>query len=89
MSDPEILTSENATHMLLCRHQIGRNGYDYYMLCHVLKSKSKKTKVVVFGNRARRENCHRIRYVDKSRIFKRVRQRRPHTMNKTRDRSER
>jgi len=70
MNDPEILTSDNATHKLLCRHQIGRNGYDYYMPCHVLKSKSKKIKIVVFGNRAMRSNRHRIRYVDKSRIFK-------------------
>ncbi len=56
----------DATHKLKCRHQIGRNGYNYTMPCIPIgKTKSRKTKVVVFGDRARNHNnAHKkIRYV--------------------------
>ncbi len=57
---------KDATHLLKCRHQIARNGYNYTMPCIVIgKTKSRKTKVVVFGDRARNHNnAHKkIRYV--------------------------
>lgn len=66
-------TYSNSTHLLKCRHQIGRNGFDYRMRCHVLgRTKSGKLKVLVFGNRYWKNYDHlkRIRYVDGYRVVK-------------------
>ena len=55
-----------ATHLLKCRHQICRNGYNYYMKCIPLgRTKSRMMRVVVFGDRAHKNTEHRkrIRYV--------------------------
>lgn len=60
-------TIDDATHLLECRHAIGKNGYDYYMKCLVLgTTKSNKTKILVFGNRYWKgaEHTKRIRYVE-------------------------
>ena len=57
---------KDETHYLRCRHAIGRNGFDYYMPCVVLKiMPDRRRKVLVFGDRywkARREK-QSIRYV--------------------------
>jgi len=57
---------EQSTHYLKCRHQIGRNGFDYLMKCIVIgKTKSRKIKIIVFGNRYWKGYKHikRIRYI--------------------------
>jgi hypothetical protein len=52
MAEIEKYDVSQATHRLSCRHQIGRNGFDYTMPCIVLgKTKSRKLKIVVFGER--------------------------------------
>lgn len=59
------------THLLKCRHQIGRNGFDYYMPCNILKTtKSGKIKIEVYGERwlIYKKNKKQIRYVDKWRL---------------------
>lgn len=63
----ENLTAANATHLLACKHQIGRSPVTHYgMRCHVLgATKSRKLKLLVFGNRYwdGYEHRSRIRYV--------------------------
>ena len=64
-----------ATHWLKCRHQIGRNGYNYQMPCVVLhKTKAGKFKIIVFGRRMwlNTEHRKRIRYVYKHKLVKKV-----------------
>jgi hypothetical protein len=67
-------TVDQATHLLRCRHQIGRNGFDYTMPCIILgKTKIGKTKVLVFGERywKYKEHIKSIRYVWSYRLIKR------------------
>lgn len=56
-----------ATHRLRCCHKVGRGpGYNYTMPCIVLgRTKSGKTKIVVFGDRywKGKDRRKRIRYV--------------------------
>lgn len=62
-----------ATHKLQCRHQVCLHGFDYTMPCIVLgKTKSGRTKIVVFGERywKYREHIKRIRYVRDFQILK-------------------
>ena len=65
---------DGATHKLRCRHQIGRNGFDYFMPCIPLsKTKSGKIKILVFGERywKYKEYLKSIRYVWAYRIIPR------------------
>lgn len=62
-----------ATHKLKCRHQIGRNGFNYTMPCLILgKTKTRRLKLVVFGDRywKHKEHIKRIRYVTPLRVTK-------------------
>ena len=71
MSTHANLTAVNATHLLQCRHQIGRNGHDYEMRCHVLgQTKSGKVKILVIGERDWKDknDIKKIRYVDSFRL---------------------
>ena len=55
-----------ATHLLKCRHQIGRNGHDYVMSCIIIGiTKSRMRRIVVFGERGwvGRNHKKRVRYV--------------------------
>lgn len=61
----------DATHLLKCRHCIGRSCKEYFMACIPLgKAKNGKLKVLVFGDRnwAGRNDRKRIRYVDEWRV---------------------
>ena len=61
-----------ATHRLRCRHQICRHGFDYTMPCIVLgKTKSRKLKIVVFGERywKNKEHIKSVRYVSPLEVF--------------------
>lgn len=65
------LTSQNATHLLWCRHAIGQSGKDYQMRCHIVKTKPDgRLKLRVYGDRNWKNTEHvvRIRYVDSSRV---------------------
>lgn len=56
----------DATHLLKCRHQIGRNGFNYTMPCLILDTtESGNIKVVVFGERYWKYKYHikKIRYL--------------------------
>jgi hypothetical protein len=66
----KLATIESCTHNLLCRHAIGRNGYDYHMKCIILKEMPNKLKILVFGDRnwKRGKDKKRIRYIDKYRL---------------------
>ena len=73
-SSNDLLSFENATHKLMCRHVIGPNGRTYYMRCHVLKTMSDgRLKLLVHGDRYWRErrDVMRVRYVEPHRVFKR------------------
>ena len=64
---------EGATHHLMCRHAIGKNGYWYLMYCRPIKIMSDgRMKVLVFGDRLHSSEADqsktRIRYVDAHRI---------------------
>jgi hypothetical protein len=64
-------TRKDATHALLCRHQICRNGWDYEMACLILGiTKSGKYKILVFGDRYWGGNSKRIRYVPEYRLVR-------------------
>ena len=70
-------TIDQATHNLSCRHQIGRNGYDYTMPCVVIGKPSPATrKIIVFGERcwAHREHIKHIRYVNVYKLRERKKQ---------------
>lgn len=56
---------EDATHLLKCRHQQGRNGFNYTMPCIIIgRTKSRKVKIVVFGERWDKQGYKkRVRYV--------------------------
>ena len=59
------------THYIECRHQIGRNGYDYTMRCALLgMTKSGNAKILLFGERAWKNfaNKRSIRYIAFSRL---------------------
>jgi hypothetical protein len=60
-------SAKNATHLLICKHNIGRNGYQYEMPCHVLSGRlpSGKVKVRVWGSRnwIGYDHVSRVRYV--------------------------
>ncbi len=63
---------EDATHLLRCRHCIGRSCKDYFMACiPIVKTKSGKLKILIFGDRnwAVRDNNKRIRYVEEWGVF--------------------
>ena len=64
------LSYENATHLLQCRHCIGRNREEYAMHCHILKDMGNRFKVLVFGERnwQNREHIEHVRYVYKYRV---------------------
>lgn len=67
------LTAENATHLLLCRHAVGRNGKDYVMRCHVLKTMPDgRLKLRVYGERYWKDTEHKVsvRYVEPWRVIK-------------------
>ena len=62
----------DCTHLLACRHCIGRSCRDYYMNCIVLgETKNGKMKIIVFGERNWRgkEHIKRIKYVDKWKLY--------------------
>lgn len=63
---------KDATHKFMCRHAIGRNGFNYWMYCIPLgkTTKSGKVKCLVFGDRNWKDTDHikRIRYIDKHRL---------------------
>ncbi len=61
------------THMLTCRHAIGRSGNVYYMECRLLKkTKSGRAKIVLFGERNWKDKKKKrsIRYVEFHRLTK-------------------
>ena len=69
-----LLSFENATHELKCRHAIGANGKVYYMQCHVLKTlPNKRLKIQVYGDRYWKGAHHivKTRYVEACRVFER------------------
>ena len=73
MKDLSEYDVSHATHVLKCRHQIGRNGYNYTMPCIILgRTKSRLLKIVVFGerNRAHSEQIKKLRYMPPWRITK-------------------
>ena len=64
--------SKDSTHLLMCRHAIGKHGRDYEMPCIILKTtKNGKLKLLVFGERNWKRNQEKksIRYVDFKRIM--------------------
>jgi hypothetical protein len=68
------LLSTDATHLLECRHCIGKNCKDYYMLCKPLKTMPDgRLKLVVFGERhwKNKEHIKSIRYVAAHRVHSR------------------
>lgn len=70
----DLLSFENATHELECRHAIGSHGKTYYMRCHVLKKMPDgRLKLRVYGERywKDRRDVVRVRYVDAQRVFER------------------
>lgn len=74
-SIPKILESavySDCTHLLKCKHCIGKNCSNYYMDCIPLGIASNgKMKVIVFGERdwKNKEHIKKIRYVDPSKVF--------------------
>ena len=63
----------DATHSLLCSHQIGEHRKDYTMPCIVLgETKNGMVKCVVFGDRdwAGKDDVKKIRYVTPGKIVK-------------------
>ena len=64
------------THYLLCRHQIGRNGWDYYMPCNILKAMpdGERSKIEVFGKKywKRDPTKRQVRYIYNYRLKKRT-----------------
>lgn len=70
----DLLSAENATHLLRCRHAIGQHGKEYYMRCHVLKTMPDgRLKLLVFGERYWKDTLHieKIRYVSANRVSSR------------------
>ncbi len=66
-----VLTADNATHLLQCRHAIGRGGKLYKMRCHILKAMPDgRLKVQVYGNRYWKDTDHIVglRYVESGRV---------------------
>ena len=62
----------DATHLLRCRHCIGRSCKEYFMACIPLdKPKNGKLKVLVFGDRnwAGRDDRKRVRYVEEWKVI--------------------
>lgn len=62
---------KDATHLLECRHAIGRSGRDYVMDCIILKEMPNgRLKILVFGERYWKghDDKKRIRYVDSYRV---------------------
>lgn len=73
----ENYTKDNATHLLMCRHCIGRNCKEYRMDCIPLsESKNGKVKVLVFGERnwSGKDDVKRVRYVESDRVIKMIKQ---------------
>lgn len=72
MAEPiQSLTSDNATHLLHCRHAIGNGGTYYKMRCHILKTMADgRLKLRVYGERYWRHTGDkvRVRYVESSRV---------------------
>ncbi len=65
--DTTKLTINDATHLLKCRHAIGKSGRTYFMKCIKLSyTKSGKVKILVFGDRYwhGRNDIKKIRYVN-------------------------
>ena len=70
----ELLSFENATHELECRHAIGQNGKTYYMRCHIIKTMPDgRLKLRVYGDRNWRDTGHivKTRYVEAYRVYER------------------
>jgi len=69
------LTYDNATHLLRCRHAIGRNGRTYFMRCHIVGKcrEPNHLRVLVWGERDRAgyEHKSRRRTVRKERVTER------------------
>ena len=62
----------DATHLLRCRHCIGRSCKEYFMACIPLSEpKNGKIKILVFGDRnwAGKDHLKKVRYVEQSRVF--------------------
>ena len=69
-----LLSAENATHLLRCRHVIGHGVREYNMRCHILKSMGNgRIKVLVFGERnwENKEHVKHTRYVEGYRVISR------------------
>jgi hypothetical protein len=66
----DFLTVKDATHLLSCRHAIGRHALEYQMSCCIIAWKPEKVKVLVFGERywSGRDHIKKIRYVDNKRL---------------------
>ena len=80
MTDIAKLTAADATHLLRCRHCIGGNCRDYYMLCFPIKTMpGNRLKIVVFGNLYWKDQNHikRIRYVSKYHVTPRRKDKTP------------
>ena len=62
-------TKEDATHLLECRHCLGRKITDYYMACIPLKKMPDgRLKVLVFGRLFWVNDDKKIRYVQANRV---------------------
>lgn len=69
MKDDATFNHKDATHGLKCAHSLGGNTKVYYMFCIPLEmTRTRKQKVIVFGNLFWGGDNHRIRYVDPGRI---------------------
>lgn len=68
------LNRDNATHLLLCTHAIGKNARYYGMPCHILKTMPDgRLKLQVYGERHwidDRKDKKAIRYVTADRVRK-------------------
>ena len=70
----DLLSFENATHELQCRHAIRSHGKTYYMRCHVLKTMPDgRLKLRVYGDRYWKDtrDTVKVRYVYAWRVFER------------------
>ena len=66
---------KDATHKLICRHCCGRNYFEYYMKCIILKKMpNNRLKIIVFGDRYWKRDIlkKRTRYVDCYRVIPKV-----------------
>jgi hypothetical protein len=66
------LTHSDATHVLSCKHCIGKHCMNYYMKCIVIAECKSSVKILVFGERnwKNKEHVKRVRYVNRNKISK-------------------